>query len=105
MDEPKEQQEMDTPQEKDMSEEPNSNSANTDTELDALSNCLNNNLKSSDENDEDICWQTDEWKSKEKHIFVLSSAGKPIYSRLSFVSRINIYTRLTFSCVKVVDLH
>lgn len=33
-----------------------------------------------DDHEEEIYWQTDEWKSKE-HIFVLSSAGKPIYSR------------------------
>lgn len=24
--------------------------------------------------------QTDEWRSKSKHIFILSEAGKPIYS-------------------------
>ncbi len=38
-----------------------------------------NDIKCS-EGDEEVYWQTAEWKSK-KHIFVLSSAGKPIYSR------------------------
>ena len=33
------------------------------------------------DNDEEVFWQTNEWKHKKKHIFILSSAGKPIYSR------------------------
>ncbi|XP_063238833.1 vacuolar fusion protein MON1 homolog A isoform X2 [Bacillus rossius redtenbacheri] len=31
-------------------------------------------------NDEEN-WQNPEWKSRKKHVFILSSAGKPIYSR------------------------
>lgn len=32
-------------------------------------------------NSEENFWLTKEWQSKERHIFILSSAGKPIYSR------------------------
>lgn len=44
---------------------------------------LQNKLEDYEENeyDEEACWQTEEWKNKEKHVFILSSAGKPIYSR------------------------
>ena len=33
------------------------------------------------EGEEEVLWQTSEWKHQKKHIFILSSAGKPIYSR------------------------
>lgn len=33
--------------------------------------------------DTDDCVMNTDWLSKQKHIFVLSSAGKPIYSRFS----------------------
>ena len=29
--------------------------------------------------------QSDEWKYKRKHVFVLSQSGKPIYSRLDYL--------------------
>lgn len=51
----------------------------TETEIDKLTDTLSETLI--DERPEDeIYWQTSEWKRK-KHTFVLSSAGKPIYSR------------------------
>lgn len=30
---------------------------------------------------EEECWQNPEWKERKKHVFILSAAGKPIYSR------------------------
>ncbi|KAJ9580107.1 hypothetical protein L9F63_004249, partial [Diploptera punctata] len=32
-------------------------------------------------NEEEEYWQNPEWKERKKHIFILSAAGKPIYSR------------------------
>lgn len=34
---------------------------------------------------EDSVLDSEEWKAKEKHIFILSSSGKPVYSRLIFI--------------------
>jgi hypothetical protein len=50
-----------------------------DDEVDELVTKLNN-IPNND-GDEEVFWQTSEWKIKKKHIFILSSAGKPIYSR------------------------
>lgn len=55
-------------------------SSNDDNEVNQLTAKINENLISH-ESDEEIFGQTAEWKRKKKHIFILSSAGKPIYSR------------------------
>lgn len=49
-------------------------------DVNQLTTKLNDSLISI-ENEEEIFWQTEEWKHKKKHVFILSSAGKPIYSR------------------------
>lgn len=40
------------------------------------------NVDSSESNEAIPIEQTDEWRTKSKHIFILSEAGKPIYSLL-----------------------
>lgn len=65
---------------------PSSNDSAIDHEINNLTDELGPNLNLA-EHEEEIYWQTAEWKSK-KHVFVLSSAGKPIYSR---------YIKLNFS--------
>lgn len=30
---------------------------------------------------EEECWNSMDWRSKKKHVFILSKAGKPVYSR------------------------
>lgn len=56
---------------------PSSN--DVDQEINNLTDELYPNLNVG-EHEEEVYWQTADWKSK-KHVFVLSSAGKPIYSR------------------------
>lgn len=56
-----------------------STSDHQDEDVEELVTALNN--IPNDDGDEEVCWQTTEWKSHKKHIFILSSAGKPIYSR------------------------
>lgn len=51
---------------------------NLEGEISNLTKTLNSTLNFVE--NEEIYWQTWEWKSKQ-HIFILSSAGKPIYSR------------------------
>lgn len=62
--------------------------ADTDSELKNELEDLENklDLDESLESNEEGSWQTQEWKNEEKHIFILSSAGKPIYSRYNNVS-------------------
>lgn len=38
-----------------------------------------------DSGDDDLSLESDEWATKKKHIFVLSLAGKPIYSRYDLI--------------------
>ena len=40
----------------------------------------NNENSESDSIDQLPIEQNDEWRSKQKHVFILSEAGKPIYS-------------------------
>jgi hypothetical protein len=34
---------------------------------------------------EEDYWQNPEWKERKKHVFILSAAGKPIYSRFYLI--------------------
>ena len=43
------------------------------------------NLQLEDVNDEVNFTATEAWKSYKKHVFVLSSAGKPIYCRYKYL--------------------
>lgn len=42
---------------------------------------LQNDVSSEMQHEEEEVSSNAEWRSQEKHIFILSSAGKPIYSR------------------------
>lgn len=47
---------------------------------------------------EEEYWQNPEWKERKKHVFILSAAGKPIYSRL-YLMGTYLFMTYTAECI------
>ncbi len=53
---------------------------NTNEVIDEINEELNNELTLTDPEDDDNDEAKEDWRQKDKHIFILSDAGKPIYT-------------------------
>lgn len=77
---------------------------NEDCDINQLTTKLNDSFISN-ENEEEIFWQTEEWKHKKKHVFILSSAGKPIYSRYVIIMLTQYFIQCLGEEMKLININ